>query len=388
MYSAKPRFPQPLRQKQTPSSLTSVENDTYEVQRMIFQGPSKPLLNQIDHLSLSPGPGETLVQITMSTICGSDLHTFEGRRDGTPPSVLGHEGVGIVIATGPGANDSLIGKRVTWTLVDTCGCCEPCTSWDLPQKCDNLFKYGHSSVTVGQGLNGCFASHIMLRKGTHIVPLPDALSDVEAVPANCALATMVAVVDPLLKGQRTPRKVLIQGAGLLGIYGATLLKNAGVKNVYVTDVFPGRLDLAQNFGSKTIDSSDLNTIRDGSFDAIIEVAGNSVIIPEGLRVLRPGGTYVWAGMVHDETPLDFLGVDIVRGCATIIGVHNYAPRHLEEGIQFLTRNADQFPWNQLVSSPLKLSQLNEAFELAQTRKWHRVSVIPDYAEFVTKPPPN
>ena len=93
-------------------------------------------------------------------------------------------------------------------------------------------------------------------------------------------------------------------------------------------------------------------------------------------------------MVHDETPLDFLGVDIVRGCATIIGVHNYAPRHLEEGIQFLTRNADQFPWNQLVSSPLKLSQLTEAFESAQTRKWHRVSVIPDYAEFVTKPPPN
>ncbi|MFT6864737.1 MAG: putative phosphonate catabolism associated alcohol dehydrogenase [Akkermansiaceae bacterium] len=360
-------------------SQTASEKSTIEIQRMIFQGPSQLQINTVDQLTLSPGPGETLVKLTMSTICGSDLHTFEGRRDGNPPSVLGHEGVGIVIATGSGADESLLGKRVTWTLIDTCGSCKPCTQWNLPQKCHHLFKYGHSQITEGRGLNGCFASHILLRKGTHIVPLPDELSDAQAVPANCALATMVAVIEPLLKAPKLPRKVLIQGAGLLGIYGTTLLKTAGVKKVWITDISHGRLEFARNFGSKAIHRDDLNTIRDDTFDAVIEVAGISQIIAEGLRVLRPGGTYLWAGMVHDETPLDILGVEIVRGCATIIGVHNYAPRHLEEGIQFLTQSAPQFPWEQLVSPPYKLSQLNEAFALAQTKKWHRVSVVPDNA---------
>jgi hypothetical protein len=61
----------------------------------------------------------------------------------------------------------------------------------------------------------------------------------------------------------------------------------------------------------------------------------------------------------------------------LVGVHNYAARHLEEGISFLTRAKDDFPWEKLVSPPVPLSKIDEAFALSQTREWPRVSVVPD-----------
>lgn len=347
---------------------------TTQTQRMLFQGPGKPHQEYSEQSSISLSESEILVAITLATICGSDLHTYEGRRDCPTPAILGHEGVGIVQAIGAGADKSLIGKRITWTLTDTCGCCKPCTTWKIPQKCDDLFKYGHSGLQEGNGFNGCFASHITLRKGTHVVVLPDTLPDAYAVPANCALATMVAVIEPILKNPIQAEKILIQGAGLLGIYGAALLRHHGVKEVWLTDINKERLELASQFGAKTILSSELNQLSDKNFDAVIEVAGVSQIIKEGITLLRPGGMYLWAGMVHDQTPLDILGVDVVRGCVNIIGVHNYRAEHLDKGISFINETRDAYPWNKLVSPPYDLNQLDAAFELTQNRTWHRVSL--------------
>ena len=344
---------------------------------MLFQGPNKPHTNHIEQVPLSLSDGEILVKLTLATICGSDLHTYEGRRGCATPAVLGHEGVGIVQSVGDGADESLIGKRVTWTLTDTCGCCKPCTEWNIPQKCDHLFKYGHSQLSEGNGFNGCFASHITLRKGTHLVVIPDTLPDNFVVPANCALATMVAVIEPISQNPVPAKKIMIQGAGLLGVYGSALLKHYGVEEIWVTDVIQDRLDLVAEFGAKTILSSELHTLDRSSFDAVIEVAGVSQIIADGLKLLRPGGMYIWAGMVHDQTPLDILGVDIVKGCVNVIGLHNYSAEHLDQGIVFLDQTKDQFPWDKLVSIPLKLSELDKAIKLTQQRKWHRVSVTPN-----------
>lgn len=352
-----------------PSQLTT--------QRMLFQGAGKEHVCLCDQTDIRLGKGEILVRLSIATICGSDLHTYEGRRSSSStPSVLGHEGVGIVEEVGEGADKSLIGKRVTWSLTDTCGCCKPCTEWKMPQKCDSLFKYGHSSIHDGSGFNGCFASHITLHKGTHIVALPDDMPDAHAVPANCALATMVAVIEPLLEANIRPNRILIQGAGLLGVYGAALLNYHGFDDVWLTDIVPERLALASEFGAKTIHSSELGSLDSGHFDAVIEVAGTSQIIAEGVRLLRPGGTYLWAGMVHDQTPLDILGVDIVRGCITVIGVHNYRAEHLDQSITFLSETSADFPWDKLVSPPMKLTELDAAFELTLQKKWHRVSLVP------------
>jgi putative phosphonate catabolism associated alcohol dehydrogenase len=339
--------------------------------RMIFDGPGKPHRRVTSMKAPKLAEGEFLVRLTLATICGSDLHTYEGRRSAPTPCVLGHEGVGEIVACGSFGDVRFIRQRITWTLTDICGSCPACDEWDLPQKCDSLFKYGHASLDDGAGYNGCFASHIVLKPGTRKVFLPNDLPDHLVAPANCALSTMVAALEKI---PAEAKRVVIQGAGLLGIYGCALLRDRGVENVFVSDPVASRLALTEKFGGRKLaDCPNPNS----SFDAVIEVAGVPEVIEEGLRLLRPGGTYVLAGMVHEDTSLQLKGVDLVRGCLTLVGVHNYAARHLEEGINFLSRTKADFPWDQLVSPPVPLSKIDEAFVASQSREWPRVSVVPD-----------
>jgi threonine dehydrogenase-like Zn-dependent dehydrogenase len=99
------------------------------------------------------------------------------------------------------------------------------------------------------------------------------------------------------------------------------------------------------------------------------------IVKEGLRMLRPGGHYLLVGMVHPESALDITGEAIIRGCVSLRGFHNYAPRHLDRAVAFLS--ASTLPWASLVSPPLALEQLQEGFALSATRRWARVAVSMD-----------
>lgn len=289
------------------------------------------------------------------------------------PSVLGHEGVGRVVASGSGSTPLAPGDRVTWTSAASCGVCTPCHDWQLPQKCVELFKYGHSTLDNGTGLNGCYASHLLLRRGTSIFPVPDRLSDSMVAPVNCALATMVCATEVLPIPCRT---AVIQGAGLLGLYGCALLRSKGVSRVLVVDTEASRLFPVIDFGGEPVLASLRGNVSPGQVDAVFEVAGTSSVVPEGLEYLRPGGTYIFIGMVLPATPLTLTGEAIIRKCLTIRGVHNYASRHLEAALRFLEHNLDNHPWATLVSPPYPLASLDDAFGESRRRTWPRVAVRP------------
>lgn len=311
------------------------------------------------------GPGEVLVAISLASICGSDLHTLAGRREAPVPCVLGHEAVGHIVALGSGRSDLSVGERVTWTLADSCGRCPSCAEHDLPQKCDALFKYGHSPIGEGPGLNGCYASHILLRPGTSVFRVPGKLPDAAVVPANCSLATMVNAVESI---PASARSVLVQGAGLLGLHACALLRHRGLKEIFCRDADSSRQSAALKFGA--VSGEPLGV------DAVIEVAGDPGVVAQGIEVLRPGGTYVLAGMVHPQSALGLTGETIIKRCLRIIGVHNYAPWHLRDGLRFLKDTADLFDFAGLVSPPLPLDDLSAAIDLARLRQWARVSVRP------------
>ena len=319
----------------------------------------------------SLGSGEVLVAILLTTLCGSDLHTYCGRRRGPTPMVLGHEAVGRVVAVGSGLDPSWVDQRITWTLTDSCGVCDPCTRWDLPQKCERLFKYGHGSVSDGSGLNGCYATHMVLRSGTHLVRVPNSLSDAMVAPANCALATMIAVLESL----PTPgERVVIQGAGLLGLYGCALLKTAGWKEVFVVDRQPARLLAVPRFGGVPILSTAHNAIQANSADVVIEVTGSASVIADGISWLRPGGHYAIAGLVHPDSALQLTGETLIRKCLTLRGVHNYAPQDLATAVEFLEANHSRYPFAELVSKSFPLAEVNEAFRFAEAERPVRVAV--------------
>jgi len=339
----------------------------------VFQGVGQPFAFVAHPVGAAPGPGECLVQISLASVCGSDLHTVDGRRNGPTPVVLGHEGVGRVLAVGSGRETGLVGRRVTWTLADSCGVCRCCREWDLPQKCERLFKYGHAPFQDGTGLNGTYASHVLLRAGTTVRPLPVTVTDEMAVSANCALATMVGAVE----GLGGPGELaVIQGAGLLGLYGCALLKELGWRRVVVVDTNPARLELVDDFGGEPALNSACSVVPSGTADAVFEVTGQGAVIAEGLDLLRPRGRYQWVGMVHAASRFELVGEVVVRKCLTIQGLHNYVPRHLGAAVEFLQRQGARLPWERLISPALPLESLDAAMALARTGRWARVAVRP------------
>ena len=347
------------------------------IQYQLFEEPGKPF--QLDRKDHRPelAEGEVLVKILLSTICGSDLHTIEGKRKEDTPCILGHEAVGEIVDIN--SRDGFdLGDRVTWTIADSCGQCSACIEYELPQKCTELFKYGHASIYNGSGLNGCYASHIHIRKGTHMVKLTDSVSNEMAAPANCALATMVNAVSQI---KSIPKSAVIQGGGLLGIYTCGLLKEKGVEQIFCLEVNSDRFPLIEAFGATVVDARDaekatqfiLDQTGDG-VDVVFEVAGIKELVPQGLKLLRFGGNYILAGLVHPNSQLTITAEQIIRKCIKITGVHNYAPWHLDEAVSFLERNRDRFPFHSLVSPAYPLEELADAVLEAQSQKWARVSV--------------
>ncbi|MEE3235599.1 MAG: zinc-binding dehydrogenase [Candidatus Latescibacterota bacterium] len=340
----------------------------------VFVGADLPLEKEEKPLPKTLGDGQMLVRITLATICGSDLHTLSGQRQEKTPCILGHEAVGRIVATGGKRETWKRGQRVTWSIADSCGDCVACLDFALPEKCHKLFKYGHATLEDGSGLNGCYASHIVIRGGTRVVKVPEDLSDAVVAPANCALATMVNATSDL----PTPcNSALIQGSGLLGIYACALLHQRGIPRIYCMDQIPSRREYSEKFGGIPIEHVEQIYSREpNGVDLAIEVTGAPQILGEGVSALRVGGHYVFVGMVHPDSMLPITGEQIIRKCLRIRGVHNYGPQHLETAIKFLQQTQHYYPYEDLVRPPLSLTELPTAIKIAESKQFFRVAVKP------------
>ena len=333
--------------------------------KVLFRSPEEPLDVLGAEVPADIPCGCVLVKMEAATICGSDLHTYQGRRKESTPLVLGHEGVGRVVVSRR-ANVA-VGSRVTWSIADSCLQCHMCKELEMPQKCStSLLKYGHSK----EALTGCYASHILLRAGTEIISVSDALPAGVVAPVNCALATVFAALEHI----GNPRTALVQGAGLLGIYATLILKQKlGTSTVYIRDTMPKRLETAAKFGASPVDQ-----VPDGSCDVALEVCGSSMAVAEGLKALRVGGTYVWVGMVTPESQLPITGEQVVRKCLTIRGVHNYAPRHLRQAVEFVSSlpqaTVDLLNSELVAPRVFALADLEEAFHYAMKAEFCRVMI--------------
>ena len=355
----------------------------------LFAGPSQPLTIQEFPLPRL-GEGETLIRVTCCTLCGSDLHTYQGHRSTPTPTILGHEILGWIEALGPGdpvldyaGRPVQIGDRVTWSVAASCGCCFFCER-DLPQKCEQLFKYGHQQLTVEHSLSGGLANHCHLAAGSSLIRLPDELSDEVACPVNCATATVAAALR--VAGDCRDAVILIQGAGMLGLTACAMAHSRGAREVIACDLDPHRLELARRFGATRCvqiadDASELRetvqqlTLGRGA-DWAIEVCGAASAVETGLPLLRIGGRYVLVGAVFPGPPFSAAAEMIVSRLLTIQGIHNYAPRDLADAVEFLVRYQHRYPFSELVADTFALDHAENAFQYAIGSRSLRVAVKP------------
>ena len=352
-----------------------------------FHGAGTPF--EVCKVPVTANPDNTLVRVSLATICGSDLHTISGRRGADTPCVLGHEAVGTIAAPThfrtPTGKPLREGERVTWSLMASCGTCDYCVNRSLPQKCDTLFKYGHARSEGNTTLSGGFAEYIHLHPGTAIYHIPDTMTDAEAVPVNCAFATVVNGLATI--GTQPNEAAVIHGAGMLGIYAACYLREQGYDTVAIVDINEGRLQIAKRFGAthtfnpdkmsiEEIDAALKELTNGRGIDLGVEVSGVTSGLPNLITWLAVGGRCLTLGYVYPNAHTAVDAHHLVTKCVTLRGVHNYHYTALGTALRFVAEYRSRYPFAELIGKTYPLADINTAFEHAMRQEAHRIAITP------------
>ncbi len=242
-----------------------------------------------------PGPREVLVRIAAVGVCGSDIHYYEHGRIGSfvvrEPMVLGHESSGEVVALGSDASRHAVGTRVALEPGVPCGACRECRAGRY-----NLCRDVRFFATPP--IDGSFAKYVAIHEDFAFA-LPDTVSDEAG-----------ALMEPLSVGVWACQKahvsagdrVLVTGAGPIGLLAAQCARAFGATEITVTDVNPHRLELAARTGAtRTVNVAEtpLEDVAPEA-DALIECSGHPTSLKDGIAALRPAGTAVLVGMGPEE----------------------------------------------------------------------------------------
>lgn len=342
----------------------------------IFKEPNQKL--EIRHASIPTITGdELLVKVNACTICGSDLHTITGKREEKTPTILGHEIIGHVEAIGSTSRldrtgqPIKVGDRVTWSICISCGQCNRCES-SIPQKCIELKKVGHEVFEHGSGFLGGFSEYVLLPATTAVYKIESDLEDEVLCPVNCATATVLAACRQLrqIEGQR----VLIIGAGMLGVTATAYLKTQGAAEITVIEPDTKRREQARDFGADKV-AVDIQSLSD-KFDAVLDFSGSSAAIEATVRLVEIRGTMVLVGTVAPSPAISIDPEFLVRNLIQIIGVHNYQPDDLRDALSFLEESGSRFPFRELVEKSFSLADINTAVDYALREKPLRVMIKP------------
>ena len=144
------------------------------------------------------------------------------------------------------------------------------------------------------------------------------------------------------------------GAGMLGLGAVAAAASARASAITAVDPDAGRRDLAARFGATHVAPS---AHEAGQSDVLLEFSGSSSALQDGLGGLDVQGVAVLAGAVAADAPVVFDPERVVRRQLSILGVHNYEPRHLRSALTFLSASSDRFPWSALVAAPRPLDEL-------------------------------
>jgi len=317
--------------------------------------------------------GEILVKNEYVTLCKSDLNTFTGKRNEKNPTILGHEIVGrifsfdknAVMIDGLGSTLS-VGDRITWSIYSS----DPNSYFSkigIPQKGENLFKYGHEKLTDKNTLHGGLAQYIILRKNTPIIKLDEKIPLKISAIINCAVATVAGALR--IAGEILDKRVLVIGAGMLGVTACAMLKSSCAKFIALADLDPQRLLLSQKFGSdivfNTLElSADEIEKKTGRFDLIFEFSGAPESMETAMNLLDIGGTTIWVGATFPQRDINLSAEKLIRNIHTIKGLHNYNKDDLISAVKFIEANHDRYPFDNIIEDRFTLEQAADAFNYA------------------------
>ncbi|MEO1016440.1 MAG: zinc-binding dehydrogenase [Pseudomonadota bacterium] len=323
-------------------------------------------------------PHALLVKIEACSICGTDVHLWQGNLNLAVdlPVILGHEMIGRIMAFGDDAEYDSMGQklrpgdRVLYTHT-ACGHCYFCTHEWQPTLCENRGAYMFMSMENSPHLLGGFAEYGYVLPNSGRIRVPDSVPDEHANLASCALHSVMNSFDQLGSIAASDR-LLIQGVGPLGLLATAIAKIRGARKVYVCGAPDDRLALAKRFGADEAISITATTpeereawIKDRTdgrgADIVMEFTGNPRAFVEGLRLLRKGGRYVVTGLLGGgEIPM--APSLIVTKQLKILGSFSGSPRHYWKALDFLDAHAAELPIDGMITGTYGLDDVTTALE--------------------------
>lgn len=330
------------------------------------------VVNSIDDITLEaipvpqPGPDEVLVRSTMVGICGSDMHAAHGRHPFVSlPMRPGHEVVGVVDGVGPGSDESLVGARVVIEPNLACGICSQCAQGRY-NICAKLDVFGCQTP-------GGMADYFVIA-ADRVVRLPDDLDDRWAALIEPAATPVHAVRRA---GDLRGRKVVVLGAGPIGLFVLLAALRAGAERVIVADLLPSKRALAESLGAQgSFDSgavdaaAQAHTALGGKADVVFDCVSRETTVRLAIEVLDKGGLLMTVGVPAGPTKID---LDLVQDRElTLMGNLMYVREDVAEAIALLQEAS--FDIEQIVTAQYDIEQAAQAFEASDDPEQVKVLV--------------
>lgn len=344
-----------------------------------------------------PGPGQVILDLTRANICGTDIHMWEGKHL-FKNHVMGHEMVGRVRCLGEGvATDSAgaplaIGDRVVPVYYQTCQKCARCRD-GLFNICERGSDFQGAPAGRYPHFTGGFATQYVIQEKQYFYKVPDEVSDEVAAGANCGFAQIIYALDQV--GNLSNRRVVVQGAGGLGMYACAIASASGAR-VAVIDAVASRLAEVRRFGAiGTVDMGEnadvdsrvraVGELLGGSPEIVIDLTGVPAALAEAIALCRPGGTILEMGNVSVDPAMsvDIVPGVITRSCLTVKGILRYQPWYLHRALDFLARHSGDFPFDGLTDRTYALEETQLALQRAANRQVTRAAIVPEMAGIAT-----
>ncbi len=339
-----------------------------------FQAPGRVAVEEVPEPELSD-PGDAIVRIEASGVCGSDLHIYHGRVQIEPGFTLGHEYVGTVIAAGEGVRAVAVGDRVLGCFQTACGRCWFCRG-GLFHKCESSRTFGHGAA-LGS-LQGTQAERALVPNADLVLRrVPEGMSDEVALFAGDVMGTgLHAVLD---SGLRPGDVAAVLGLGPVGLCAVQAARAAGAAHVIAVDSVAERLRMAESFGAEAVhlEEGDPRAAARAAtggrgVDVCIDAVGHPKALEDALRLTRMCGTVQAIGVYAEraEVHVGLMWIKSLRMCTGLANVIGHVDRVLA------LMSAGVLDPGPLVTHHMRLDEAPEAYALYDRREALKIVLRP------------
>lgn len=344
------------------------------VMRAAIKARPEPGLEVSDWPVPAPGPGEVLVKVRATAICGTDVHIYDwtpyAQERMTLPMPFGHEFSGEIVEVGPGVDPSRVGQLVAGETHYACFECALCREGNL-HICQNMRIFGVHTP-------GAFAEYTVL---------PDYLA--RAVPAGLSaeqgalLESLGVAVHGALRGPVEGRTVAVFGCGPIGCFAIDVLRASGAARIFACDIRAARLELARRLGAElTIDATRedpvarmLEATGGLGVDVALEITGVGSAINQALKATRKAGRVTFIGLPSQPVTIQDFSNDVIYKELQLGGITGREMFRTWEQAFALLEQGKIDPLA-VVTHRFPLARAAEAIELTRSGNAGKVMIIP------------